>query len=105
MAEKMNAKKIAKLEAAGAKRWSKYDKDRIYIDVALLGAEIDYYRRSGNISSAEWRGERVSNANGGRLLASKVYVDVADGSLHVCSDFDEDSIREAAEAFMAEALA
>ena len=104
MAGKMNEEKIAKLEAAGAKRWSKYDKDRMYVDVTLLGADIDYYK-SGNISSAEWNGERVSNADGGRLLASKVYVDVADGSLHVCSDFDEGSIREAAEAFMAEALA
>ena len=105
MTEKMSDEKVAKLEAAGAKRWSKYDKDRMYIDITLLGADIDYYRKSGNVSSAEWRGEHVSNADGRRLLASKVYVDVADGSIHVSSDFDEDSIREAAEAFMAEALA
>lgn len=104
MAEKMSDERIAKLEAAGARRWTKYDKDRMYIDVTLLGADIDYYK-SGNISSAYWHGERVSNANGGRLLASKVYVDVADGSIHVSSDFrDEGSIHEAAEAFVSAAL-
>ncbi len=47
MAEKMSDERIAKLEAAGAKRGTKYDKDRMYIDVTLLGADIDYYK-SGN---------------------------------------------------------
>ena len=100
----MSDKQVAKLEAAGAKRWSKYGKDRMYVDVTLLGADIDYYK-SGNISSAYWHGERVSNADGGRLLASKVYVDVADGSLHVSSDFrDEGSIRDAAKTFINKTL-
>lgn len=39
------------------------------------------------MSNAAWQGEGISNADGRRLLGSKVYVDCADGSLHVRTDF------------------
>lgn len=77
--------------------------DRLYIDTRKLGAEISYYK-SGNISGAKWRGEDISNSDGRRLLLSKVYVDIADGSLHVSSTFDKDSVRRAAEEFVDSAL-
>lgn len=82
----MSEKDIAKLLEAGGKRWSKYGKDRIYIDVETLGLEVSYYN-TGNVSNAAWQGEGISNADGRRLLGSKVYVDCADGSLHVSTDF------------------
>lgn len=103
----MNAKDIEKLEAAGAKRWSKYGKDRLYIDAKVLGLELTYYK-TGNISHAKWQGESISNADGRRLNASKVYVDVADGSLHVDTDYwstDDDALDKVAERFVAAALA
>lgn len=82
----MSEKDIAKLLEAGGKRWSKYGKDRIYIDVETLGLEVEYYK-TGNVRNATWQGERISNADARRLLGSKVYVDCADGSLHVSTDF------------------
>ncbi len=82
----MDKRDISKLLAAGGKRWSKYGKDRIYIDVTTLGLEVEYYK-TGNVSSAAWQGETISNADGRRLLCSKVYVDCTDGSLHVDTDY------------------
>lgn len=103
----MEAKEIEKLEAAGAKRWSKYGKDRLYIDAKVLGLELDHYK-TGNISHAKWQGESISNADGRRLANSKVYVDVADGSLHIDTDYwstDDDALDKVAERFVAAALA
>lgn len=103
----MEAREIEKLEAAGAKRWSKYGKDRLYIDAKVLGLELDHYK-TGNISHAKWQGESISNADGRRLANSKVYVDVADGSLHVDTDYwstDDDALDKVAERFVAAALA
>ena len=102
----MNAKDIEKLEAAGAKRWSKYGKDRLYIDAKVLGLELTYYK-TGSIRSAKWQGESISNADGRRLDNSKVYVDVADGSLHVSTDYwsaDDDALDKVDERFVAAAL-
>lgn len=82
----MDEKDIAKLMAAGGKRWSKYGKDRIYFDATTLGLDVSYYK-TGSIDHAEWQGESISNADARRLLSSKVYVDCADGSLHVDTDF------------------
>lgn len=103
----MEAREIEKLEAAGAKRWSKYGKDRLYIDAKVLGLELTYYK-TGNVSSAKWQGESISNADGRRLNNTKVYVDVADGSLHVSTDYwsaDDDALDKVAERFVEAALA
>lgn len=82
----MGEKDIAKLMAEGGKRWSKYGKDRIYFDATTLGLEVERYG-TGSVRSAEWQGESISNADARRLLNSKVYVDCADGTLHVDTDF------------------
>lgn len=93
----INAETIVKLEAAGFSRWTKGNMDRLYINVTKLGLEVSYYN-SGNVSSAKWCGEPISNADGRRLLSSKVWIDVKTGELHVRTDFhrsyDEDMLLE-----------
>jgi hypothetical protein len=83
----MSEDTIAKYEDRGFRRWTKGRFDRLYINVKDLGAKIDYYG-TGNVSSAYWQGERVSNADGRRLLASKVFVDVKTGELSVTTKFE-----------------
>ena len=93
----INAETIAKLEAAGFKRWTKNGMDRLYVNTTTLGLEVDYYK-TGNVSRATWQGELISNADGRRLLSSKVWIDVKTGELHVRTDFhrsyDEDMLLE-----------
>ena len=83
----LTEKQIAAYEAKGFKRWTKGDMDRLYIDATKLGLEVSYYK-SGNVSGASWRGEGVSNSDGRRLLASKVWVDVKTGELNVRTSFE-----------------
>lgn len=52
---------IKKFEDAGFKRWTKGGYDRLYIDATACGLEYDTYK-SGNISSATFNGEAISNA-------------------------------------------
>lgn len=104
----MDEKDIAKLIEAGGNRWSKYGKDRIYIDAKTLGLVVDYYK-TGNVRHAEWQGETVSNADGRRLLSSKVYVDCTNGVLHVQTDYynscdEQMQLENVAEKFLADAL-
>jgi hypothetical protein len=77
----LNEKMIMKLEDAGFKRWTKGDYDRLYIDATACGLECDTYK-SGNISSATFNGESISNARAGRMKAMKMYVDIATGEFH-----------------------
>lgn len=101
---------IAKLEAAGFNRWTKGRFDRLYINAVDLGLEVDYYK-TGNVSSATWCGQDVSNADGRRLLATKIYVDVKTGELHVQTGFsahfigEEYEVETVAEAFIDAILA
>lgn len=78
---------IKAYENAGFKRWTKGGHDRLYIDAESLGLEIGRYK-TGNVKSATWQGNRISNADGHRLMASKIYVDVKTGELHVNTEFD-----------------
>lgn len=98
---KLSQKQIDAYEAKGFNRWTKGNMDRLYINTKQLGAEISYYN-TGNVSNAKWRGELVSNADGRRLLATKVWVDVNTGELHVntsfyCSYIDALEVEEAAQ--------
>lgn len=103
---KLTEKQIAAYEAKGFKRWTKGNMDRLYINVQQLGAEVDYYN-TGNVRYAEWQGEQVSNADGRRLLASKVWIDVETGELHVRTEFnfghhdDVKSVEDAAREYVA----
>ena len=99
----LTEKQIAAYEAKGFKRWTKGNFDRLYINTTKLGAEIDYYK-TGNVRKATWQGESVSNADGRRLLASKVFVDIKTGELHVNTSFSEpydtESLEDAAKALI-----
>lgn len=68
-----------RLIALGANRWSKYGKDRIYLkNIAKeLGLEFERYN-TGNICSAKFKGETISNSKCGRMLGQmeKAFIDI-----------------------------
>lgn len=66
---------IEELTAKGFRRWQKNGMDRMYIDAAALGLVCTFYK-TGNISSAEFRGESISNSEGAKLKAAKTYIDL-----------------------------
>lgn len=67
--------RIEELTALGFNRWQKNGMDRMYINASTLGLICTYYK-TGNISGAEFNGERVSNSEGYRLKSSKTYIDL-----------------------------
>lgn len=84
---KITDTQIEKLESKGFNRWQKNNMDRLYINVESLGLEIESYN-SGNIRSAYWQGQKVSNSNGRRLISSKVWLNVETGELHVKTSYE-----------------
>lgn len=94
----LNNNIIAVLEGKGFKRWQKGNLDRLYINAKELGLECTYYK-TGNISSAYFNGEQISNAQGGRYKAAKTYIDVKTG--RVRSDYP--TLQEAAEQLLSDA--
>ena len=75
----------ARLAIGKMKRWQKNGHDRVYLyDWAeLAGIETTRYN-TGNISSACYQGEGISNSQAYKLLGciDKVWFDAADGKLH-----------------------
>jgi len=71
--------------AIGGNRWQRNDMDRVYLNdwADLAGLHISRYG-TGNISSAAWQGDRISNSQASKLLSSidKVWFDSSDGQLH-----------------------
>ena len=84
---------IEAMEAKGFKRWTKGNFDRMYINANALGLECDFYK-SGNISYAEWKGEKISNSYASRLSAAKTYFDLKDGKLHGTNEMLLDAAAE-----------
>jgi hypothetical protein len=76
---------IDNMVAIGGSRWQRNGMDRVYINnwAAFAGIETTHYG-SGNISSATWQGEAISNSQAYKLGGSidKVWFDAADGKLH-----------------------
>ncbi|MCX4792537.1 helix-turn-helix domain-containing protein [Streptomyces sp. NBC_01221] len=76
---------IETMTAIGGNRWQRNGKDRVYINnwAEFAGIETTNYN-TGNISSASYQGEGVSNSQAYKLLGSidKVWFDAADGKLH-----------------------
>lgn len=68
-------KLITALEEKGFKRWTKGDKDRMYIDADKLGLKVQKYG-SGAVKHAEWDGEKISNREGTAMLHAKTYLDL-----------------------------
>lgn len=77
---KLNEKQITALEEKGFKRWTKCSMDRLYINAETLGLEIER-RKTGSISSAYYRGERISNNRGSAMAYAKTYIDITTGEL------------------------
>lgn len=89
----------------GGKSWTSRDGriTRIYISgdviASLLDLDVDRYR-SGRISSATLAGENISNAEAGRILDSKAYLQ--DGELTIqTASRHEDEIADAIAAAVA----
>lgn len=68
-------KSIEELEKMGFTRWQKNGMDRMYINAKALGLDCTYYK-TGNISSATFNGEHISNCEAGRIKAAKTYIDL-----------------------------
>ena len=84
--EIVNGWNVTALENAGASRWTKYGKDRVYIRAIgdeLMGLEKDYYK-SGNISSASLKGEYISNGEAFRVMRTYAdcYIDLESGIIY-----------------------
>ena len=77
----MTNEMIAKFEDAGFQRWTKGTMDRLYIKANMLGLNCEYYK-TGNISYAEFRGEKISNSEAGRMKAAKTYIDINTGKAY-----------------------
>jgi hypothetical protein len=77
---------VETMTAIGGRRWQKNGHDRVYLNdfETVPGLELDHYK-SGSISYATLDGDKISNAEGGRLATAvdKVYFDAADGKVHI----------------------
>ena len=93
-------KLITALEEKGFKRWTKGDKDRMYIDAEKLGLKVQKYG-SGAVKHAEWDGEKISNREGAAMLHAKTYLDLTDMSVHS----DDSDLLAAAEVIIEETRA
>lgn len=88
----LTAENIQALEKVGASRWTKYGKDRIYlsrINPEALGFTVSRYN-TGNISQFLVDGEKVSNANGARIINALDggFFDLQTGELLLTTDRD-----------------
>lgn len=88
----------------GFNRWTKELSDgkvmdRLYIKPEYLGLELTRYK-SGNISSAKFNGETISNSEARRIEGTKCYVDVATKEV-VC---DREDLKQAAQEVVDDAL-
>lgn len=77
---KVTEKMIGILKELGANEWHKGNHNRLYLNEAvdaLIGLETECYK-SGNIKSAWLKGERISNAEAGRIIerTCKAYIDI-----------------------------
>lgn len=96
--QNLTNEQIEKLINAGASRWTKYERDRLYIKrlADLIGLSYTKYN-TGNISSAELNGETISNSECNRILAAldKAYIDLKTNTVYI------DGRDDAAEAIIA----
>lgn len=76
---------VETMTAIGGSRWTRGDKDRVYLNdwAAFAGLETSRYN-TGNISGASYQGETISNSQASKILGAvdKVWFDTADGKLH-----------------------
>lgn len=86
---------VETMVAIGGRRWQKNGMDRVYINdwAELAGLEVTHYN-TGNISSAAYQDEGISNSQAYKILDSidKVWFDAADGKLHCRYGWSESRI-------------
>ena len=75
---KITETKIEELQKLGFNRWQKNGMDRLYVNAGTLGLTCTYYN-TGNIRTAYFGGEEISNSRGRRLKAAKTYIDLVKG--------------------------
>lgn len=84
--QNLTNEQIERLINAGASRWTKYERDRLYIKklADLIGLSYTKYN-TGNISSAELNGETISNSECNRILAAldKAYIDLKTNTVYI----------------------
>lgn len=84
--QELTQEQIERLINAGASRWTKYERDRLYIKrlADLIGLSYTKYK-TGNISSAELNGEAISNSECNRILAAldKAYIDLKTNTVYI----------------------
>lgn len=97
----MNEKMIEKLTAKGFTRWTKGKYDRLYINAKELGLVCEYYK-TGNIHSAEFRGDGISNSEAYRMKSAKTYIDVATEEVNSQNGTLEEAVKEILEEVKAE---
>lgn len=97
----MNEKMIEKLAAKGFNRWTKGKYDRMYVNAKDLGLVCEYYK-TGNIHSATFQGEGVSNSEAYRMKAAKTYIDVETGEVVSDNRWLKEAAEEVLEAVKAE---
>jgi len=93
-----------KLEKIGH-RWTKYDFDRFYFNPKELKIMKLSYYNTGNIFSASYNGESVSNSFARRVvndLEGKFYLDIVTGKLYGPKGnyFNDDIMQKVDEALM-----
>lgn len=71
----MTNERIEELTKLGFSRWQKNGMDRLYINAGALGLVCTYYN-TGNISSAVFAGDGISNSLARKLKAAKTYIDL-----------------------------
>lgn len=79
----MTNEKIKALENKGFKRWTKGDKDRLYIKVWKLPNVKTNYENG----CVEINGEELSRTKSNKVNYASIYIDLADDSIHVDSSF------------------
>jgi hypothetical protein len=76
---------IETMTAIGGNRWQRAGKDRVYINnwAEFAGVSTTQYK-SGNISSASYQGEHLSNSQAYKVIGciDKVWFDSADDMIH-----------------------
>ncbi|MFF0629783.1 hypothetical protein [Streptomyces sp. NPDC004296] len=94
-AKKVVAWTVETMTAIGGNRWQRNGMDRVYFNnwAELAGIETSRYN-TGNISSATYQGEGISNSQAYKLLGciDKVWFDAADGKLHVRYGYGESRV-------------
>ena len=89
----MTEQKIAEMLTNGFKRWTKGNLDRLYINATQLGLVLTYYK-TGNIRSAEFNGDPISNSEGRRMKEAKTFIDVKTGNVYSDNNALKNAVQE-----------